>query len=88
MWAAGDRFSPCAFWRSLLARLPPRPTARPTDSLLASTPTHGRTLHAILQLQGDGVPPTEAREFCDWLSSSGAPRLSGLPFSVCALGDK
>ena len=37
--------------------------------------------------QGDGVPPSEAREFCDWLGGASAPRLPGLAFSVCALGD-
>ncbi|KAL6745889.1 sulfite reductase [Haematococcus lacustris] len=38
--------------------------------------------------QGDGVPPTEAREFCDWLVAGKAGRLPGLHFSVCALGDR
>ena len=37
--------------------------------------------------QGDGVPPSEAREFCDWLAGGSAPKLAGLSFSVCALGD-
>lgn len=37
--------------------------------------------------QGDGVPPSEAREFCDWLSGSSAPKLPSTAFSVCALGD-
>lgn len=38
--------------------------------------------------QGDGVPPAEAREFCDWLQSAAAPRLEGNHFSVLALGDR
>jgi len=38
--------------------------------------------------QGDGVPPTEAREFCDWLTGGKAGRLDHLAFSVCALGDR
>ena len=38
-------------------------------------------------MQGDGVPPSEARDFCDWLSGDAAPQLPGLGFSVCALGD-
>ena len=42
----------------------------------------------VCSTQGDGVPPSDARDFCDWLSSPGAPPLAGLPFSVCALGDK
>ena len=60
-------------------RAPNRRTRRP--------PTHPALLPSCW-LQGDGVPPTEAREFCDWLVSAAAPRLDGLPFSVCALGDK
>ena len=38
-------------------------------------------------IQGDGVPPSEAREFCDWLSDASAPKLEHTAFSVCALGD-
>jgi sulfite reductase (NADPH) flavoprotein alpha-component len=41
----------------------------------------------ICSTHGDGVPPPEARDFFDWLSSGAAPKLAGLPFSVCALGD-
>ena len=40
-----------------------------------------------LLVKGDGVPPSEAREFCDWLGSSAAPMLPNPSFSVCALGD-
>eukprot|EP00887_Chlorella_sp_A99_P003434 scaffold7.g3434.t1 len=45
-------------------------------------------LLVVCSTQGDGVPPTEAREFCDWLGSGAAPALDGLPFAVCALGDR
>ncbi|GAX76992.1 hypothetical protein CEUSTIGMA_g4439.t1 [Chlamydomonas eustigma] len=38
--------------------------------------------------QGDGVPPTEARDFCEWLFAGKAGDLSHLHYSVCALGDK
>ena len=38
-------------------------------------------------LQGDGVPPPEARAFCEWIDGDTAPRLDGTHFSVCALGD-
>lgn len=47
-----------------------------------------QALLLVCSTQGDGVPPTEARPFCDWLGGSGAPQLGGaLHFSVCALGD-
>lgn len=38
-------------------------------------------------LQGDGVPPTEARDFCEWLFTGKAQPLGHLQYSVCALGD-
>ena len=38
--------------------------------------------------QGDGVPPTEARDFCEWLFAGKAGSLSHLSYSVCALGDR
>lgn len=38
--------------------------------------------------QGDGVPPTEARDFCEWLFAAKAGGLAHLKFSICALGDK
>ncbi|KAG2448381.1 hypothetical protein HYH02_006963 [Chlamydomonas schloesseri] len=38
--------------------------------------------------QGDGVPPTEAREFCEWLFAGKAGSLAHLQYAVCALGDK
>lgn len=37
--------------------------------------------------QGDGVPPTEAREFCEWLFGGKAGILQHLHFAVIALGD-
>ena len=43
---------------------------------------------AACSTQGDGVPPAEAREFCDWLQSVAAPKLQGTAFAVCALGDR
>ena len=43
---------------------------------------------AACSTQGDGVPPAEAREFCDWLQSQAAPKLQGTAFAVCALGDR
>lgn len=44
-------------------------------------------LLVVCSTHGDGVPPSEARGFVDWLHAS-APRLEGLRFSVCALGDR
>ncbi|KAK9824028.1 hypothetical protein WJX72_007096 [[Myrmecia] bisecta] len=38
--------------------------------------------------QGEGVPPAEARDFCEWFASDAAPRLEAVKFSVLALGDK
>eukprot|EP00884_Botryococcus_braunii_P020407 jgi/Botrbrau1/704/Bobra.160_2s0027.1 len=42
----------------------------------------------VCSTQGDGVPPSEARDFCDWLCGSTAPQLPDLVYSVCALGDR
>ncbi len=48
-----------------------------------------QALLVVCSTQGDGVPPTEAREFCDWLSSGAAPQLGvAVHYSVCALGDR
>ena len=53
-------------------------------------PRH-QALLVVCSTQGDGVPPAEARDFCEWLHSAapaaGGP-LAGLAYSVCALGDK
>lgn len=42
----------------------------------------------VCSTQGDGVPPTEARDFCEWLMERKAGDLSHLKYSVCALGDR
>eukprot|EP00798_Chlamydomonas_sp_ICE-L_P023032 gene23032-30226_t len=42
----------------------------------------------VCSTQGDGVPPTEARPFCEWLFAGNSGPLANLNFSVCALGDK
>lgn len=47
-----------------------------------------QALLVICSTQGDGVAPTEAREFCDWLNGSSAPNLPNLKYSVAALGDR
>ncbi|HAD11967.1 MAG TPA: sulfite reductase [NADPH] flavoprotein alpha-component, partial [Saprospirales bacterium] len=42
----------------------------------------------VVSTQGEGEPPASAEEFYQWLMSNRAPRLEGLEFAVCALGDK
>jgi sulfite reductase (NADPH) flavoprotein alpha-component len=42
----------------------------------------------VVSTQGEGEPPASAEEFYQWLLSNRAPRLEGLEFAVCALGDK
>ena len=39
-------------------------------------------------MQGDGVPPAEAREFCNWVQSEAPAKMDGTCFSVLALGDR
>ncbi len=46
-----------------------------------------QTLVVACSTQGEGVPPTDARAFCQWLQSDRAPIVPNLKFSVCALGD-
>jgi sulfite reductase (NADPH) flavoprotein alpha-component len=46
-----------------------------------------QTLAVACSTQGEGVPPTDARPFCQWLQSDKAPTVPNLKFSVCALGD-
>jgi sulfite reductase (NADPH) flavoprotein alpha-component len=55
--------------------------------LAANTDSAPQAALFICSTHGDGVPPPEARDFFDWLASGAAPKLAGLPFSVCALGD-
>jgi sulfite reductase (NADPH) flavoprotein alpha-component len=47
-----------------------------------------QVLLAACSTQGDGVPPSEAREFCEWLSAGRAGALPALAYSVLALGDR
>lgn len=42
----------------------------------------------VVSTQGEGDPPVSAEEFHKWLLGPRAPRLEGLQFSVCALGDR
>ncbi|MDO8971929.1 MAG: flavodoxin domain-containing protein, partial [Saprospiraceae bacterium] len=42
----------------------------------------------VVSTQGEGEPPAAAEEFHKWLLGTRAPKLEGLKFAVCALGDK
>ncbi|MBL7808532.1 MAG: flavodoxin domain-containing protein, partial [Saprospiraceae bacterium] len=42
----------------------------------------------VVSTQGEGEPPASTEEFYQWLMSNRAPKLEGLEFAVCALGDK
>jgi len=42
----------------------------------------------VISTQGEGDPPAAAEEFYQWLHSTRAPRLEGLQYAVCALGDR
>ncbi len=41
----------------------------------------------VVSTQGEGEPPVAAEEFHRWLLGARAPRLDGLQFAVCGLGD-
>lgn len=45
-------------------------------------------LLVVCSTQGDGIPPSDARPFCEWLLESTNIDLRHLKYSVCALGDK
>ena len=42
----------------------------------------------VVSTQGEGEPPTAAEEFYKWLNGPRAPKLNGVQFAVCGLGDK
>ncbi len=42
----------------------------------------------VVSTQGEGDPPVAAEEFHKWLHGTRAPQLTGVQFSVCALGDR
>lgn len=47
-----------------------------------------RNVLIVTSTYGDGEPPDNARAFWEVLNRDTAPRLEGLRFSVCALGDR
>lgn len=66
-------------WKTNLADLNDYPTRQ--------LKTEKRIL-LVVSTQGEGEPPASAEEFYQWLMSNRAPRLEGLEYAVCALGDK
>jgi len=46
-----------------------------------------KILLLVVSTQGEGEPPVAAEEFHKWLLGPRAPKLEGLQFAVCALGD-
>ncbi len=42
----------------------------------------------VVSTQGEGDPPVSAEEFHRWLMGPRAPKLDGVRFAVCGLGDK
>ena len=55
----------------------------PTKNLKAE-----KTVLLVVSTQGEGDPPVSAEEFYKWLLGPRAPRLDGLQFAVCGLGDR
>ncbi len=47
-----------------------------------------RHLLVVCSTFGEGDPPDNAQKFTDWILSDDAPRLEGVSYSVCALGDR
>ena len=91
----GSGSGDCCYWPQLLdmAELPQGLPGLGSSS--SGTSGQHQALLLVCSTLGDGVPPTEAREFCDWLAGPQAPRLgpaaegsAPVHFSVCALGDK
>lgn len=63
----------------------------PTIHDMASYPTSQlaseQHLVIVASTFGDGEPPDNAKAFWDFLKGDAAPKLPGLRFSICALGD-
>lgn len=71
--------APGGFWPELV-NMADYPAGLPLDRCQA--------LLVACSTQGDGVPPSEARDFCTWLLGTSAPTLHKLNYSVIALGDR
>lgn len=46
-----------------------------------------KNLIVVVSTHGEGVPPVAAEEFYEFVHSKRAPKLEGVNFAVCALGD-
>jgi len=66
-------------WEAVVADLNDYPTKNLKDE---------RIVLLVVSTQGEGDPPVSAEEFYKWLFGSRAPKLDGLQFAVCGLGDK
>ena len=45
-------------------------------------------LFIVCSTFGEGDPPDNAMKFTQWITSDDAPRLEGVEYSVCAMGDR
>lgn len=66
-------------WEVVVADLNDYPTKNLKDEKIALL---------VVSTQGEGEPPVAAEEFHRWLMGPRAPKLDGLQFAVCGLGDK
>ena len=66
-------------WEVVLADLNDYPTKQLKEE---------KILLLVVSTQGEGEPPVSAEEFYKWLHGPRAPKLDGLQFAVCSLGDR
>lgn len=66
-------------WEVMVSDLNDYPTKQLKDEKLALF---------VVSTQGEGEPPVAAEAFHKWLLGPRAPKLEGLKFAVCALGDR
>ncbi len=66
-------------WEVVVADLNDYPTRQLKDE---------KIVLLVVSTQGEGEPPVSAEEFYKWLHGPRAPKLAGVQFSVCALGDR
>lgn len=66
-------------WEVVVADLNDYPTKQLKDE---------KIVLLVVSTQGEGEPPVAAEEFHKWLLGTRAPKLEGLKFAVCSLGDR